>query len=196
MPELFAGVAGLDVALGLRQVLGREALYLSLLEKFVKGQADVPARLATALAQGDRAGAAIIAHTLKGVAAQIGANQVRELAGQVERAVQQEQPVSELALLGQRLAALIAAIEPLLPQQEEVAAAAAVDREKLQEICGELERLLGAHDFASGKLFEDNAPLLRAAFGESYALLAEALEAYDYPRAHEVLTAALAATAH
>ena len=91
------------------------------------------------------------------------------------------------------MAALIAALEPLLPQRIEVAAAATVDGEKLQESCSELERLLGANDFASGQLFEDNAPLLRAGLGASYAPLAEALEAYDYPRAHEVLTAALAA---
>jgi two-component system sensor histidine kinase/response regulator len=189
--EIFAGIAGLDVALGLRQVLGREALYLSLLDKFVRGQADAHARIAAALLRGDGVGAEIIAHTLKGVAAQIGANQVSELAAQVERAIHQGQPTAELAHLGQRLAALVAAIEPLLPQQTEVVAAPAVDDEKLREICGELERLLSAQDFASAKLFEDNAALLRAALGDDYGKLAAALEAYDYPAAHAVLTAAL-----
>jgi two-component system sensor histidine kinase/response regulator len=190
--ELLAGVAGLDVALGLRQVLGREALYLSLLDKFVRGQADVPARIAAALAQGDRAGAEIVAHTLKGVAAQIGAAQVRELAGQVERAIHQGSVAPALAELGQCLAALVATIEPRLPQRPAVAAAATVDGEKLPKICSELARLLNDNDFASGKLFEDNAALLCAALGDDYTPLAAAIEAYDYPAAQALLTAALA----
>ena len=98
--EIFADIAGLDVALGLRQVQGREALYLSLLYKFVRGQADARARIAAALLHGDGGGAEIIAHTLKGVAAQIGANQVSELAAQVERAIHQGKPTAELAHLG------------------------------------------------------------------------------------------------
>ena len=86
---------------------------------------------------------------------------------------------------------MIAALEPLLPQCAAVPAAVTVDGDKLHEICVDLERLLSANDFASGQLFADNAPLLRAALGDSYAPLAEALEAYDYPRAHELLRAAL-----
>ena len=192
--EGFSGIAGLDAARGLHQVLGREMLYQSLLEKFVKGQADAPARIAAALAQGDRAGAEMIAHTLKGVAAQIGAEEVRGLAEGVEQSIRQGQPAPELEPLRQQLSALIEAIAARLPQHAEPAAAT-VDQEKLRAICADLERMLAAADFGSGQLFADNAALLRAGLGDGYAALASAIEDFDYPGAHEALRAALAAIA-
>lgn len=55
-----------------------------MLDKFVSGQQDFRARLSQALADADWAGAVRIAHTLKGVAAQIGATELPVLAAQLE----------------------------------------------------------------------------------------------------------------
>jgi two-component system sensor histidine kinase/response regulator len=63
------GIEGLDARLGLHQAMGREKLYLSLLEKFVQGGRDWSARMTAALEQPDWASARLLAHTLKGVSA-------------------------------------------------------------------------------------------------------------------------------
>ncbi|MEI6721428.1 MAG: response regulator, partial [Betaproteobacteria bacterium] len=61
-------IEGLDVAAGLRRVMGKQARYVSLLRDFVATQADAPARIEAALAASDPATAERMAHTLKGLA--------------------------------------------------------------------------------------------------------------------------------
>ncbi|BDI03354.1 hypothetical protein CATMQ487_03240 [Sphaerotilus microaerophilus] len=80
------GIAGFDAALGLRQSLGREDLYRHLLASFVQGQTGVPVRIAAACSAGDWLTAERLAHTLKGVAAQVGATTVRSVAWAALRA--------------------------------------------------------------------------------------------------------------
>jgi PAS domain S-box-containing protein len=115
----FDGIVGLDTEMGLRLVRGRESLYTNLLTKFVSGQATAPARLAAAIAGADWRSAEMIAHTLKGVAAQIGAQPLSVAAGKLELAIRERQTVSQLEILQQpvasMLAALIASLESRLP---------------------------------------------------------------------------------
>jgi two-component system sensor histidine kinase/response regulator len=66
-------IAGLDIALGLRQVMGRDALYRSLLRRFADGQRDFAGSLQAALERGDHPLADRLVHTFKGLCAQIGA---------------------------------------------------------------------------------------------------------------------------
>ncbi|HVR53279.1 MAG TPA: response regulator, partial [Pseudorhodoferax sp.] len=65
-------IAGLDTAAGLRRVLGKVPLYRQLLSKFMAGQAGTPQAIAQALQHGDAATAERLAHTLKGVAGNLG----------------------------------------------------------------------------------------------------------------------------
>ncbi|MCX7250804.1 MAG: response regulator, partial [Burkholderiales bacterium] len=78
--KALAQIDGLDSQLGLRRAAGRESLYLSLLVKFVADQAAAPDRLAQAIARSDWDEAERTAHTLKGVAAQIGAQALSDAA--------------------------------------------------------------------------------------------------------------------
>ena len=96
MPE---PIAGLDAALGLRQALGRETLYRSLLAKFVAGHAEDPARIAMALAASDWTGAEHIIHTFKGVCGQIGASELQALAERLQRAIRDQEPLATLLAL-------------------------------------------------------------------------------------------------
>ncbi|MDB5850199.1 MAG: hypothetical protein JWP29_3951, partial [Rhodoferax sp.] len=84
LPEGLAHVPGLDTSLGLRRVMGKQGLYLALLRKFISGQRQCAADIETALAGHDRATAERLAHTLKGVAGNIGAPGVQALAGTLE----------------------------------------------------------------------------------------------------------------
>lgn len=66
-------VPGLDAATGLRRAMGRDALYRSLLQRFVQGQAGAVEAVRVALQQADGDTAVRLAHSLKGVAGQVGA---------------------------------------------------------------------------------------------------------------------------
>ncbi|WP_201212618.1 response regulator [Rhodocyclus purpureus] len=200
-PDTAAGAAldeipGVDLRTGLRQAMGRETLYLSLLRKYVAGQADFAARMSAALADEDWATGERLAHTLKGVSAQIGATEVRSLAEGLERAVRQRQSAAELAALldatSERLAAQIEAIVAYLPVEAAPERPASVDDEQVSAVFVKLGRGLADDDFAVGQLFDENEPLLRAALGERFASLARTIGNYDFAIALTLLKEAAA----
>lgn len=104
-------VAGLDVSIGLRLVAQRESLYLRLLQRFVEEHADAPAKIAAAQGRGDAESAERIAHTLKGVAAQIGALALQESAAALEAALRSGAPLVQQQALREQTARLL---EPLV----------------------------------------------------------------------------------
>ena len=117
---LLQGIDGLDVALGLSRVLGRQTLYLSILRRFVKDQSLLAAQVRSACDAGDMKGAERIAHTSRGLCGTIGAQGVQELAGDLEDALSQRRPRPEiercLQPLHVALAKLVAELQARLPQ--------------------------------------------------------------------------------
>lgn len=120
--ELVLQIAGLDVELGLKRVLGKQKSYLNLLRKYVEGQKSFKQEIISAVDQRDMNTAERIAHTLKGVSGNIGANQLQEQAKMLEDAISNNQDFEEIMSLIQEtaalLATLIAAIEAALPRDE------------------------------------------------------------------------------
>jgi PAS domain S-box-containing protein len=113
------GIEGLDSLNGLRRVLGKKTLYGSMLRKFVTGQKSAVAEISGALRENSWEGAERLAHTLKGVAASIGATAVASLATQLESALHERQPRVQIEAYLQQLAAplehLIGQLERNLP---------------------------------------------------------------------------------
>jgi signal transduction histidine kinase/DNA-binding response OmpR family regulator/HPt (histidine-containing phosphotransfer) domain-containing protein/HAMP domain-containing protein len=93
LPDL---IPGIDVQTGLRRVVGNRKLYLSLLKKFVSGQADAVDRIRSAMQQDDRVTAERDAHTLKGVSGNIGADVVAGLAMRIEDAIRSGSSLADL----------------------------------------------------------------------------------------------------
>jgi signal transduction histidine kinase/DNA-binding response OmpR family regulator len=83
-------IPGLDLDAGLKPVRGNVDRYIRLLQKFVDSHADDIARVQVALAEGDLQGAGIAAHTLKGLAATLGASQLRAAAAALEDAIRHD----------------------------------------------------------------------------------------------------------
>jgi two-component system sensor histidine kinase/response regulator len=77
-------LAGIDTPRGLRHVAGNAALYVQLLDRFRHSQRDAAAEIAAALARGEHDGARQRAHSLRGVAGNVGANAVEAAARTVE----------------------------------------------------------------------------------------------------------------
>ena len=84
LDELPAALPGIDTAAGLRCCGGNASLYRKILFGFQRNQGDAIEAIGTALGAGDLPTAARLAHTLKGLAASIGAATVSDLAGRVE----------------------------------------------------------------------------------------------------------------
>jgi HPt (histidine-containing phosphotransfer) domain-containing protein len=113
-------VEGLNTAEGLLRVAGNRSLYLKLLRQFVEQQASTPSRIAEALSVGDRAAAERVAHTVKGVAGNLGAGSVQTTASALEEAIAGRGDTGTIEALRQRLAdelgALIGRLRPALCQ--------------------------------------------------------------------------------
>jgi CheY-like chemotaxis protein len=91
-----AGVAGLDVALGLRRIGGRAATYLRIVRQFSALYAPGIPGLLSALADGEAAGARDAVHAFKGATATLGAMALAEQAAAIEQALQAGLPPSQL----------------------------------------------------------------------------------------------------
>jgi len=187
-------IAGLDTQVGLRRVLGKKTLYLSMLRRFVAGQKGLLTSLQAALDQHDLATAERLAHTTKGTAGSIGAQQVQALAAVVEDAIRQRGPVATVQEAVQALAgpltALIDALEQTLPA-ERSRPRVTVDPARLKEVCARLDALLAYDDAAAVDLVTEHADWLDAAFPQHYRQLESAVKMFDFEAALQQLRAGM-----
>lgn len=194
--KLLSGLPGLDAARGLYLSLGRPELYLSLLRKFVASQRDFAGALAAAAEAQDWPAAQRLAHTLKGVAGQIGAAPLSDMAEQLEAAIGRREPAASLDPLQREIAGhlreLTDAIASRLPEAQRAPAAAAVDAKLFDAVCARLAQQLADDDFASGALLDENEAMLRAGLGEHFAGIAEAVHEFNFTAALDQLNEAIA----
>ena len=190
------GISGLDVNRGLQLVRGRDTLYLSLMEKFVSGQADTPAQISSALASEDWGTAERLAHTLKGVAAQIGATQIQRTAEEMQVAIRQRQPQAILEKLLQQLNSdlppLLSSIAARLPSPKVQERGPQLSPEACATLLQQLQAQLHSGDFASQQTLDEDGGSLRAALGEAYDGIAQAIRDYDFTLALQRLEKASA----
>jgi CheY-like chemotaxis protein len=83
-------IAGISSADGLKRVAGNERLYLDLLVQFAEKQGDAAIRVRHALQSGDRELAERVAHTVKGVAGNLGITGVQAAAARLEKAIREK----------------------------------------------------------------------------------------------------------
>ncbi len=188
-------VDGVDVARGLRQCAGNSDLYTLLLQKFLVGIAGTPGELRDALALGDLALAERVAHTLKGVAANVGAARCSELCAGLESALRENAAPAALETLRlpleQHLAELAANLRRALPPTQETTVA--VDPEQLRAVCRSLGGLLIASDGGAEALVREHATLLRRGLADGFLPLQRHVQDFDYASALVVLGEAAAA---
>ncbi|KIX12662.1 response regulator [Dethiosulfatarculus sandiegensis] len=113
LPEAIAGV---DMKEGLNRVCGNEKLYRKLLVKFREEYAGARGEIACMVERGKMAEAERLAHSIKGVAGNVGAKQLQCVAATIESAVKEGQKATLPSLLktfGTELEALVQALGPL-----------------------------------------------------------------------------------
>jgi two-component system, sensor histidine kinase and response regulator len=121
-------VSGLDVGAGLKRVMGKRDFYERLVRSFVTGEeAESVATIRRQLKDGDTEAAERTAHSLKGVAGTLGADELQQRAGKLETSIHDKQTHSEieneLVLVDEELIRLITAIQDVIeiPVQDFVA---------------------------------------------------------------------------
>jgi two-component system sensor histidine kinase/response regulator len=111
-------IPDLDVDRGLHNTSGDMTFYVSMLTKFIAGQADAVARICRSLNTGDVAGAERVAHTLKSVASNLGMQGLASRAEELEQMVSAHAtPEARIRLITQTqelLDAMIASLDATL----------------------------------------------------------------------------------
>jgi CheY-like chemotaxis protein len=196
--DLPADIEGLDMATGLKRVLGKKPLYLSVLRKFIAGQKLVVAEIRKALESDTGDTPERLAHTLKGVCGTIGATGLQQLAEKLEIAIRERHPRPEIdALLDEvnlPLAYLIFQLEQQLPE-ERIKAAIGGTPEQLKAVCDRLAAMLADDDAEAYDILDANADLLHAAFAHHYHLIDDGIRSFNFEAALKALREAIGTSA-
>ena len=189
-------IAGLDTKDGLSRVAGNRKLYLKLLRQFAEQQGPAVGQITEATAKGDMALAERVAHTLKGVAGNIGAKAVQEAAGVLEKRIRERVAAEEVEAAKRGVATVL---EPLMSQLRKAAGApaaaepepepvVAVDPAKSREAAERLNGLLAEFDPGAVEFMGANRAALRALFaGESWARFEKLVQDYAFAEAQAEL---------
>jgi len=189
-------IPGLDVSAGLRAANGHPDLYLRLLGRFVETPEIDDLR--AALAAGDRATARRHAHSLKGMAATLGASRLRRMAADLEVDLATDPPppgglAARVDALGAEFDTLKGAIRPLLPHTHPPdPPPQRFDPARAEAVFDRLDALLAVDDIAAAVVFEENEVLIRAALGAVAGTIAAHLDAFAFDDALATLRAARA----
>ncbi len=193
-------IDGLDTKDGLSRVGGNRKLYLKILCQFAEQQASAVEQIRAALAQADAALAERLAHTLKGVAGNIGAKEIQSAAGALEKLFRSKAPTHEVEAAQQKLSMALAPViaqlqtefRPLDETPIEVTTSRAVDPVKSREAAAQLLKLLGEFDPGAGDFIETNQAALRPLFaGEAWMQFEKLAQGYSFADAQAQLENAL-----
>ncbi|MBI1891336.1 MAG: Hpt domain-containing protein [Burkholderiales bacterium] len=191
--------AGINVNDGLSRTLGNRAFYLQLLERFRDDQRDTIPRIRHSLGEEeDRLVAERLAHTLKGVAGQLGITAIQEMAEQVVAKIRRGEDHRMLAPLLDRLELdmrtlhkELARIIPtqVMPEPENLSPEQ-MDHEATRAIIKRIAYLLRQYDGDAIDLLSTSNALLAASLGSAaHQRIARAARQFDFDAALAALTA-------
>jgi len=180
-------IEGVDTRTGLSRTQNNPVLYLRLLRRFIESNADFRERLQAAP---DNKSKEILAHTLKGVAGNIGANSVHATAQLLEGAYKAstsdaecERIASDLSL---ELDTILNNIKLALQSVEEGTATRKMSDEDIAELIVEMRRLIQASDTRVTELIHQLMEV-EVSDQRDFDDLFKAVSEYDFDRAEAVL---------
>jgi len=186
LPEL----DGVDVTAGLQRTAGNKRLYRDLLVGFAAKHESTGNTIKEAWESGDHKQIELLAHSLKGVAGNLGINQIFVSAGILERATRESQPaskdqVNELTLALDRQIRIIRAA--LLDDRVEKVAGFDVrpaGREEVLEAIARLKQRLELSASDAPRVFAEVAEILRGAVATwRLDALRASVKAFDFETA-------------
>lgn len=205
-------INGLNTEVGLKRVLGKAPLYLSMLTKFSDTQKIAIQQMQVAVDTGDLSHLKLLAHTMKSVSGTIGAAHVQELSAALElHAAQALKQTSgdtasgheidatlqsnlqiQLETLRIALKNLLDQIDPHLQKTVQPAKQLPVEQFNPDEIAArkqELRQLLDASSFEASHFFNQHLSLFRQHLGTHFDHLNRAIQEFDFELALNLLQA-------
>lgn len=192
-------VPGIDTDSGLKRAAGNGKLYLNMLKKFMDNYAGTPGNICLALGKGDRQLAERLAHTVKGVAGNIGAADVQKMAQELEQSIRENDAAELTEQIRKRFAdTLLLQIAGLkahigdVPEGSRSVPAGVVDSGLMKTIMSRLKALLMADDTEAVDYFEAVEKDLSACMpAADYNNLKKSLVEYDFDAALQALNRTL-----
>jgi two-component system sensor histidine kinase/response regulator len=209
--QALRAVHGLQAALGLSRTGQKLALYQSLLAKFVQGQGKAPAEIRRQLQAADGQAARMLAHTLKGVAGNLGAVDVQQRAELLEHALRQREEVdlsrdvelqALLLALEQGMEQLLEGLQAAMPNLRASASAPVTQSTDGPGLSQSQLHELRAHGPVLLQQLQDGDPealallaeydtLWQAALGAGFEVFARELRQFNFDRVAPILQALL-----
>nr|WP_315485750.1 response regulator [uncultured Undibacterium sp.] len=201
----FGCLKHIDSARGLSQMMGKHDLYLKVLRRFLEGQTDTTAQLRIAMECGQVSQAAMLVHTLKGLAGSIGAQQVQLDAMQLECSLNtakaetmNSEEVQELwQRLDKSLSLVLVELQQGLPVQQlavyhptasELESTADISHDMLTDVLQQLRELLANYSGDCPQFFEEHrVSLMRLLDGTLLEKLNQHIAQYEYDEALSLL---------
>jgi two-component system sensor histidine kinase/response regulator len=144
---------GFDIESGMARVAGKKALYIDLLKRFYKGQANTANHIKQALQSNDHQLAERLIHTTKGVSGNIGALELHKASETLEAAIKNrevEKTEKFLTIFTDELRKIIELLGSVLPKKApavtDVRQSRPIDPKVLQRLLPNLYKLLADDD--------------------------------------------------
>lgn len=183
-------IGGVDVAAGLQRIAGNKRLYRDLLIQFAVKHESTGTTISEALASGDRSKAEHLAHSLKGVAGNLGMNEIFQAATKLERAIRESQTgvedlIEELTSALDRQSRNIHVAFPAGGADEKTRFdSRPTDPEKVLAALANLKKLLEANDADASEAYVNLAAALRDSVDLSrLEALGAAVNSFDFEAA-------------
>ncbi|RWX43430.1 Signal transduction histidine kinase [Candidatus Electrothrix aarhusensis] len=195
---------GIDFAGGLQRVEGNEKLYLKLLKSFCRDQKESLGNIPELIKKDNKKDAKYFAHSLKGVAGNIGMSELQKLSSRAEQKASHgtneefrktfQDLIQELNQTIEYLAPRVEAPAKQEKQKEQMSAAAEPanehDRRKALLLLRRLAVLLKQSDFSSLQFLEGNQQIVRALLDEpSLSKLTSSIEGFHFKNALSLINA-------
>jgi two-component system sensor histidine kinase/response regulator len=193
-------IDGLDVRDGLSRVGGNRLLYRKLLRGFVELQGSAIVEAGDAIASGDSPRAERLAHSLKGVAGNLGAKRVHAAAARLEQTLRDRSPAAEVDAARQQAADTLesllknlrAALAGPASEAPQPAAATQANPPQSLDAAARLTALLSDFDPGATDFLEANHAALWPLFGaEKWTQFEELVQKYDFAEAQAQLERAV-----
>lgn len=206
-----SNINGLNTEAGLKRVLGKVPLYLSMLAKFSKSQKAALSEMEDALNHTDWARLKLLTHTMKSVAGTIGAAHVQELSAAIElhaahhlkhtidtdisqagtiEQKEKEKIKAELAVLKRETESLLVDIDQYLDsvaKQDKQATDVHFSQEEFAQSMSNLQALLAASSFEANHFFNQHRALFQELLGNRFERIYQAIQDFDFEQAVDLL---------
>ncbi len=183
-------IGGIDVEQGLARTQNNKRLYLKLLNRFVKGQQEFGDRFVRALDDTDPQAAEREAHTLKGVAGNLGAVALQQLAGDLEQACanKDKDTIHELQRqVGENLSIVLANVGEALAPITDEDRSEVLSEAKFKEKLAAVKQLIADNDTGAGEVIKTLQAGVGTDKAEKLDELADTIANYDFEEAQRLM---------